>query len=120
MRIPFSPAGQNGCSQPAGYLVASCSADCKDNNPHAGATCDYAFFKSSEPWSKVWSFGTCESHTWPVCDTGFHVTSCFAQKVSGGGVASLVGFSGTSCTLQVCDLGFESATVYPSGNCAAD
>jgi hypothetical protein len=108
------------CSQPGGYLPQGCSSDCKDNNPWAKTQCSMSFNKSSEPWGKVWSAGGCENHTWSVCAQGFHASSCVSNKISGGGSHSVWSFGGTTCTLRVCDAGFESATVYPSGNCVAD
>jgi hypothetical protein len=110
------------CSQPAGYLSASCSSDCKDTNAFAKASCSTSFDKWNEPWGKNWGFGSCENHGWTVCPAGFHVSTCNSQKVSGGGSHGVEwGLTGgTTCTLWVCDAGFESATVYPTGTCIAD
>lgn len=108
------------CSQPAGYLPTSCPTDCKDTNSFATSSCSTSYNKWSEAWGKVWSAGGCENHTWSVCPAGFHVSTCVSNKVNGGGSHSVWDFFGTTCTLRVCDAGFESATVYPSGNCVAD
>lgn len=107
------------CSQPPGYLPASCSSDCKDTNGYATTQCSNGFNMSGNPWPKQWG-GGCDTNTWNVCGAGFHVSSCTSNKVSGGGSHGVNGFSGTQCTLWVCDAGFESATVFPSGNCLAD